>query len=146
LEEALPLYSKACELAIRRSNCVSYGKALARLGRIAEAKSLLSAACDEDRASCADYAIGLDLAGRTEEAHDAARKAEAPPELIGALYSLAAHHALSGDRVGAIRYLRRFLEVGNADIGIANDPDLKSLHGDHEFEAIVTEIRKRIDS
>jgi tetratricopeptide (TPR) repeat protein/predicted Ser/Thr protein kinase len=146
LEEALPFYLKGCELAIARSHCVPYGIALARLGRTTEAVSVLGGACDEERATCANFAVALQLAGRIKEAQSRAAKAEVPPEPILALYSLACYHALAGDRAKALRYLKRDVDLGDTDIWIAEDPFLKSLHGDPEFEAIVAEIKKRINS
>ena len=60
------------------------------------------------------------------------------------MYHLARYYALAGDRVEALRLLRRSVELGSyRDEVIANDPDLASLHGDPEFETIVAEVKKR---
>lgn len=56
---------------------------------------------------------------------------------------MARYYALVGDHEQAIQHLRRELELGYASGWIARDPDLQSLHGDPEFDAIVIEAQKR---
>jgi len=62
-----------------------------------------------------------------------------------ALYPRADYYALVGDRARAIGCLKRHFEFYEPDISIPNDPDLRSLHDDPEFEAIVADIRKRLE-
>ena len=45
----------------------------------------------------------------------------------------------------AVQYLRRAVEQGYSSLWLIRDPDLASLHGDPEFEAIVEELRRRND-
>jgi non-specific serine/threonine protein kinase/serine/threonine-protein kinase len=67
------------------------------------------------------------------------------PHTLGPFYNLACVAALRGDRIKAMDWLRQAVDHGytNAD-GMAHDPELASLHGDPEFEAIVAEVKKRI--
>ena len=51
--------------------------------------------------------------------------------------------ALRGESERAVAYLREALEHGYEQEAIITDPDLASLHGDPEFEAIVAEVRRR---
>ena len=101
---------------------------------------------DETQSRCAIYAIALQRVGRESEARAAAEAAET----MGGHpnhYDMACYYALAGDRDRAIQRLRHELDRGynsyNSD-WIARDPDLESLHGDPEFEAIVAEVKKRI--
>jgi non-specific serine/threonine protein kinase/serine/threonine-protein kinase len=67
------------------------------------------------------------------------------PHTLGPFYNLACVAALRGDRVKAMDWLRQAVDHGytNAD-WMAHDPELASLHGDSEFEAIVAEVKKRV--
>ena len=70
-------------------------------------------------------------------------------------YFLARYYALAGDRAEALRHLRRSSELGLAYVDepeafpssrhgeVADNPDLASLHGDPEFEAILAEVGQR---
>ena len=61
------------------------------------------------------------------------------------LYSLACIEAVRGDRGKALEWLRQSVETGFSDADwMARDPDLTSLHGDTDFEAILAEVKKRI--
>jgi tetratricopeptide (TPR) repeat protein len=56
----------------------------------------------------------------------------------------ARRHALVGERSQALRLLRRAVELGYQDYGwMARAPDLASLRGDPEFEAIARKARQR---
>ena len=66
---------------------------------------------------------------------------------LGYLYDRACYHALFGRRDEAIRELRRAVEVGfNQYFAISRDPDMDSLRGDPEFEAILAEIKRRAEA
>ena len=97
-----------------------------------------------DQASCANYATALLMAGHEAESRAAANEAtNLADDKVGA-YNLACYWARVGNRAKAFRYLQSSLDQG-WNIGyLARDPDLESLHGDPEFEAIVAEVEKRI--
>jgi non-specific serine/threonine protein kinase/serine/threonine-protein kinase len=60
------------------------------------------------------------------------------------LYNLARVTALRSDRETAVGLLREALDNGWADNVIFDDPDMDSLRGDREFEAIIAEVKKRL--
>jgi non-specific serine/threonine protein kinase/serine/threonine-protein kinase len=61
----------------------------------------------------------------------------------GAWYGLARTEAFAGRREEAIGYLRNAFEHGYTDLdAVAVDPDLKSLHGDPRFEALIAKARQ----
>jgi len=63
---------------------------------------------------------------------------------IDAIYNLACFAALRGDRAKAIDWLRQAVANGFGDSQtMAADADLKSLHGDPAFEALLTELKGR---
>jgi serine/threonine protein kinase/tetratricopeptide (TPR) repeat protein len=66
------------------------------------------------------------------------------PRLARSLYNLGCLAALTGDRDEALDYLRRALESDFRAPIIFTDPDLDSLRGDPEFEAILEEVRRRV--
>ena len=73
-------------------------------------------------------------------------KGEEHPDVGGGFYNLACVSALQGEREEALHYLREALDRGFSGDGIMNDTDLASLQGDPEFEAIVQEVRKKMES
>jgi serine/threonine protein kinase/tetratricopeptide (TPR) repeat protein len=68
------------------------------------------------------------------------------PDTLQSLYNLACAWALQGQRDKALDFLRQAVEQGFAWRGMIEDSALKSLHGDPEFEAIVGEVKKRVDA
>ena len=62
------------------------------------------------------------------------------------LYNLACLSALQGDRKQALERLRRAVDLGFRLPLLLEDPDLDSLRGDAEFEAIADAIRQEIDT
>jgi tetratricopeptide (TPR) repeat protein len=64
--------------------------------------------------------------------------------LAGPLYGFACVSALEGDRDRAIVELREAIDLGFANAAIFSDPDLDSLRGDPEFEALVQVVRARL--
>jgi len=101
--------------------------------------------------NCAGWAIALWRTGRQEEARRVAQQAASLPVTTwGAVY-LGIYHAQAGNRSEALRYLHRYLEEeptftpGDARY-LAEEPLLKPLHGDPDFEAIVAEARRRAQS
>jgi eukaryotic-like serine/threonine-protein kinase len=66
------------------------------------------------------------------------------PRLARSLYNLACLASLARDRERALDYLRRALESDFRAPIIFTDPDLDTLRGDPEFEAIIEEVRRRI--
>jgi serine/threonine protein kinase len=66
-------------------------------------------------------------------------------DLIGAgWYDFACGATIAGRQREAFEYLRQAIDLGGqAPDDIASDPDLKSLHGDPRFEALLTRARSR---
>jgi tetratricopeptide (TPR) repeat protein len=126
---------------------VTLGFTLGDLGRAEEAVEPTGKACELTRGQtmCAAYAGTLLRAGRKAEALAAAKKAEGLTESDGGRYNLACFWAQLGNRVEALRSLRRSLELGMF-VGFAErDPELVTLHGDPEFEAYIAEVKKRLN-
>ncbi len=61
------------------------------------------------------------------------------------LYYEACHAALGGRRAQALALLRRVSVIPGFLGKIFSDPNLESLHGDPEFEAIVAEVRVAVE-
>ena len=66
------------------------------------------------------------------------------PRLARSLYNLGCLATLAGDKERALDYLHRALESDFRAPIIFTDPDLDTLRGDPEFEAIVEEVRRRV--
>ena len=66
------------------------------------------------------------------------------PDVVRRYYNLACLGARSGDRDEAMSRLREAVDRGFRWGGIVDDPDLDSLRGDPEFEAIVREVERRV--
>ena len=77
------------------------------------------------------------------EALQAAEKSNLPTIAANTWYDFACGAALAGRRSEALEYLRQAIDHGltNPD-SIPADPDLKSLHSDPGFNALVTKARK----
>jgi tetratricopeptide (TPR) repeat protein len=60
-------------------------------------------------------------------------------------YSMACYHALFDRPEEALHHLRRAVGLGLDDDWLSRDPDLKTLHGNPEFEALVAQVRKQLD-
>ncbi len=64
------------------------------------------------------------------------------PATLDTIYSLACLQAVRGKRAEALSYLNLAVENGWSDVEhIVQDPDLSSLHGDPEFDAILSKAR-----
>jgi non-specific serine/threonine protein kinase/serine/threonine-protein kinase len=61
------------------------------------------------------------------------------------LYNLACLDALEGHEETALERLREAIDAGWATTRILDDPDLDSLRGDPRFEALVAEVRARLE-
>jgi serine/threonine protein kinase/Flp pilus assembly protein TadD len=121
----------------------SVGYALLELGRWDEAITTFSKAFERIKAQepCAALAIALHSAGRAKEARAYAEKAASLADINEGAQNLARYWMLADDRPKAIRFLRRALELGLADVFFMLG--FPTLHGDPEFEAIVAEVKKR---
>ncbi len=86
----------------------------------------------------------LKRAGRDVEAREQVRTLSNDIDSALACYHLARYWALSGDSALALDQLGRSRDLGFANRRIVRDPELETLRGDPEFEAIVAEVRKRI--
>jgi tRNA A-37 threonylcarbamoyl transferase component Bud32/tetratricopeptide (TPR) repeat protein/TolB-like protein len=119
------------------------GHVLSGQGRHEEAGEAYLHACEMSKMQqpCAAYAGSLQQMGRPGEALQAASRAGSMEDSLAGVYNLACFHALRGERDLALKYLRRNVVLGWESAWIAQDPDLKSLHGDPEFEEIVAPFR-----
>ena len=110
-----------------------------------EAQVAAGKACElsGDQSNCATYATALHMAGREAESKAAAIEAMNLPDDANGAYNLACYWARVGNRSEAIRHLRSAVDQGMTIAYMARDPDLESLHGDPEFEAILAEVEKR---
>ena len=66
------------------------------------------------------------------------------PHIADSYYNLACVSALEGNSEEALNYLRESVRRGFAKPIIFTDSDLKSLHGNAEFEALLDEMRRRL--
>jgi tetratricopeptide (TPR) repeat protein/predicted Ser/Thr protein kinase len=126
------------------------GECLYRLGKWEEAIVPLASACALRPIQwyCADQALALWHAGRRIEARAAANLAASQPETAEGAHALARYQLMEGNRVEALSFLRRHLEINPgfspSDADKMNlDPDFSALHADAEFQRIVGEVRKR---
>ena len=67
------------------------------------------------------------------------------PRIIESYYNLACASALIGRREDALGFLRECVRRGFAQPAILTDSDLASLRGDAEFEALLGEVKRRLD-
>ena len=75
---------------------------------------------------------------------EAATNTHRPDLISGAWYDFACGSAIAGHRAEAFAYLRQAIDLGQqAPDDIASDADLKSLHGDPRFEALLTRAKER---
>ena len=76
---------------------------------------------------------------------EAATNTHRPDLISGAWYDFACGSAIAGHRAEAFAYLRQAIDLGQqAPDDIASDADLKSLHGDPRFEALLTRAKERV--
>ncbi|HEX3471532.1 MAG TPA: serine/threonine-protein kinase [Silvibacterium sp.] len=76
------------------------------------------------------------------EAIQTAGKANQPDVLAAAWYNFACGAAFAGRHDEALRYLDQAIDHGTPPDTIPTDPDLKSLHGDPRFDALVAKARQ----
>jgi serine/threonine protein kinase/tetratricopeptide (TPR) repeat protein len=76
------------------------------------------------------------------EALQAASSGKVEADIAEADYSLACGAAIAGDRTEALEDLRKALDHGWDPQGMADEPNLKSLRGDPQFQAIISSARK----
>ncbi|MCZ6669618.1 MAG: hypothetical protein O6947_01155, partial [Acidobacteria bacterium] len=124
------------------------GRALKGENDLQGAADAESRACELGRSQqpCAALAIGLLQLGRDAEARAQAARAKAMPDSLAGTYNLACFWALAGDRDQALQFLRSSYGIGPGAAWIASDPDLASLHGDPEFEALIEEMKRRFEN
>jgi Flp pilus assembly protein TadD len=122
------------------------GLVLGVLGEWEEAQVAAGKACElgADQTTCANYALGLHMAGHEAESRAAASEAMNLPDDMSGAYNLACYWARVGNRSEAIRYLRSSVDQGMIATYMAHDADLESLRGEPEFEALVAEVEQRI--
>ena len=133
---------------------------LEREGSYAEAEKLRRETLDIQRrafsplnpdtlASLDAEAIDLSHMGRYSEAEKlfreairTAQEANLPKVAADAWYGFACGAALAGHRDEALKYLGQAVDHGSPNADMATDNDLKSLHGDPRFEALVARARQ----
>jgi tetratricopeptide (TPR) repeat protein/TolB-like protein len=121
------------------------GMTLIDLGRPGEAIDALTRSIEGGgswQGPVAYLALALRQAGRLEEAEARFVEAEAMADWPDGVFALARERALAGDRSAALELLRRARAVGFADPKVGTVPELRVLHGEPEFEAILTEIEE----
>ena len=139
---------------------------LADKGRYAEAEKLHRETVDLRRRvlgpehpdtlkSMTNLAIVLSREGRNAEAEKLEREAldisrrvlgAEHPQTAASIYNLSVIAANKGNRTEALSLLHQALDHGLLLIralGMENDPDLKSLHGDPRFDALVVYAKQR---
>jgi tetratricopeptide (TPR) repeat protein len=146
LDEAADASRRALALASHWRHHQRLGLVYSRAGRFEPATEALRAACDlgESQEACANLAVILGRAGDETAARAAAEYAESLSGTPWGAYNLACYRSRSGDRVGAVRELRRALELGYADKLVTTDPDLDPLRDMPGFKEVAAEIEKRI--
>jgi serine/threonine protein kinase len=133
-------------------------------GRYAAAEKLMREVLDIERRvlgpehpntlfSLVALAMVLNHQGRYAEAEkllretrEIQRRVLGPEHIAAFTYDLGGILARKGDRDGALSLLREAVDHGlqpNYDLGIEKDPDLKSLHGDPRFAALVAHAKQR---
>jgi hypothetical protein len=67
-----------------------------------------------------------------------------PSIIANAWYAFACGAAIAGRHDEALQYLDKAIALGHlAPVVIATDPDLKSLHGNGHFEALIAKAHQR---
>jgi serine/threonine protein kinase/tetratricopeptide (TPR) repeat protein len=135
-------------------------------GRLAEAEKMQRKLLDIERrvlgpehpdtlTTINNLAVTLQSEGRYAEAEkmqrevlDIQRRVLGPehPQTAISVYNLGGLAALQGRRDEALSLLREAVDHGlpaYGDLGIDKDPDLKSLHGDRRFAALVADAKAR---
>jgi non-specific serine/threonine protein kinase/serine/threonine-protein kinase len=134
---------------------------LANEGRFAEAERLdrdtfnirrrvLGREHPETLDSLQDEALDLTREGRFKEAEPlfkqailTAAKGDEPGVQAAAWYNFAAGAAVAGRHEEALKYLSQAIDHGQTSLWqITEDPDLKSLHGDPRFDALLAKARQ----
>lgn len=142
--------------AISQSGASGYADAEALYREVLEIRRRVLGPNDRDTLISMNN-LGNDLShlGRYEEAQKLLHQAlqietsvlgPDAPETAATTYNLACIAALTGDREQAVMLLRAAVQHGlppRALLSIAADPDLKLLHGEARFEAIVMDARRR---
>jgi len=83
------------------------------------------------------------------EALDISRRVLGPenPVTAASVYNLGVIAAHRGNRTEALSLLRQALDEGllpSDALGMEKDPDLKPLHGDPQFDALVAYAKERV--
>lgn len=138
------------------------GNTLRKEGRLAEAERQQRDTLDDRRKvlgpdnpetlrTQAELAATLYDEHKLEEARklyeariDAVKRTQGSDQVGGAWYDYACGAALGGFKDEAFSLLRKAIDNGYSDgVSMSNDGDLKSLHGDPRFDALITELQQR---
>jgi eukaryotic-like serine/threonine-protein kinase len=140
---------------------ISLAEILIYQGRYAEAESMIRETLDRGRrlgaqaplmlTALEDEALNLSHENRYDEAKELYREAiqtadktGEPSTIAGAWYQFASGAAVAGRHDEALEYLDKAIALGHwAPVVIATDPDLKSLHGNGHFEALIAKAHQR---
>jgi non-specific serine/threonine protein kinase/serine/threonine-protein kinase len=150
------------ESANSLSRRIDLAETLMYEGHYAEAESLIHETLDIGRrtvgpeaivmlAALEDEALNLSHEGRYDDAKKLYREAmqtagetREPSIIANAWYTFACGAAIAGRHDEALQYLDKAIALGHwAPVAIATDPDLKSLHGIRQFEALIAEAHQR---
>ncbi len=127
---------------------MNYAERLAGMDRLEDALRVFKAACEtgQTQTEWSAYALALRRAGRIAESVQEARIAATRPETGNGVYNLACYWAVSGNRVEAMRFLRRSLDLGSLSVQAEKDTHLVAIHRDPEYGTIMREVRKRAEA
>ncbi len=102
-------------------------------------------ACElgRNQATCGLHAVLLRKSGREKDAESAARRAGLMLETDRGMAYLAMYRLLGKDRIGALDWLRRSLELGLNDVNLIRHSGFLSLNGDPEFDEMVGKVIDR---
>ena len=77
------------------------------------------------------------------ESYEIAARAHDQDYVRSVTYNLACLSAINGDKREALDWLRKSVEAGFDDAeGMSQDADLSSLHGDPEFERLLSAVKR----
>jgi serine/threonine protein kinase len=102
-------------------------------------------------AALEDEALNLSHEGRYDESEklyreaiQTADKTGEPSTIAGAWYRFASGAAIAGRHDEALEYLDKAVSLGHwSPVVISTDPDLRSLHGNKHFEALIAKAHQR---
>ncbi len=122
------------------------GHVLSMQGKYSEAAGSFAEACElaNTQLACSRWGVELYKAGKKEDAANVAKRASGMMDTALGLYNLACYQALGGDKEAAVASLKRSVDMGLIEPGMATDGDLAALKGDARFEKLVGVMQSRL--